>query len=170
MAAKRKLTMHCTPAMKRKLQALAKRSGCSMDFFIEAWFRMAIQCFDGKTTDLLKMLDWQNAKPAKERHSIPVTVRLAPEFYEGLQQLQSRTRAAVRARARRQRKVGTLPAMNLPAFGPIYVLRIKRLASECRERILGKGICNPKGSPECARNLLLLSSRESRRSKLGSVS
>jgi len=39
-----------------------------------------------------------------------------------------------------------------------------------RQAILGKGICNPKGSPECARNLLLLSSRESRRSKLESVS
>ena len=35
---------------------------------------MAIQCFDGKTTDLLKLL-------ARE-----VTVRLSQEVYEGLQQ------------------------------------------------------------------------------------
>jgi hypothetical protein len=40
---------------------------------------MAIQCFDGKTTDLLKLL-------ARE-----VTVRLSQEVYEGLQQLHSRT-------------------------------------------------------------------------------
>ena len=64
-----------------------------MDFFIEACFRMAIECFDGKTSDLLKMLAQQDAKPTKERHSIPVTVRLAPEVYEGLQRLHSQTGA-----------------------------------------------------------------------------
>jgi hypothetical protein len=84
MTAKRKLTMYCTPAMKRKLQALAKRSGCSMDLFIEACFRMAIQCFEGKTTDLKKLLAQQDAKPKKERDLMPVTVQLAPEVYEGL--------------------------------------------------------------------------------------
>ena len=104
MTAKRKLTMFCTQTMKRKLRALAKRSGCSMDFFVEACFRMAIECFDGKTTDLIKMLEQQDAKPTKERHSIPVTVRLAPEVYEGLQRLHSRTGAAVRARVRRQKR------------------------------------------------------------------
>jgi hypothetical protein len=104
MNAKRKLTMHCTPLMKRKLQALAKRSGCSMDFFIEACFRMAIECFDGKTTDLIEMLAQQHAKPTKEGHSIPVSVRLAPEVYEGLQRLHSRTGAAVRTRVRRQKR------------------------------------------------------------------
>lgn len=62
-----------------------------MDFFIEACFRMAIQCFDGKTTDLIKMLAQLDAKPTKERDSIPVTVRLSPEVYEGLQRLHSRT-------------------------------------------------------------------------------
>jgi hypothetical protein len=41
MNAKRKLTIYCAPSMKKKLQALAKRrSGCSMDLFIEACFRM----------------------------------------------------------------------------------------------------------------------------------
>jgi hypothetical protein len=85
MSAKRKLTMLCTPAMKKKLQALAKRTGCSMDFFIEACFRMAIECFDGQTTDLVKMLQRQDAKPTREKHSVPLTVRLAPEVYEGLQ-------------------------------------------------------------------------------------
>jgi hypothetical protein len=103
MTAKRNLTMYCTPAMKRKLHALAKRSGCSMDFFVEACFRMAIQCFDGRTTDLIKMLERQDARRTKERHSIPVTVRLAPEVYEGLQRLHSRTGTAVRARLRRQK-------------------------------------------------------------------
>lgn len=56
MTAKRKLTMYCTPAMKGKLQALAKRSGCSMDCFIEACFRFAIYHFDGKITEVLKLL------------------------------------------------------------------------------------------------------------------
>ena len=45
MNAKRNLTTYCTPAMKRKLQALAKRTCCSMDFFIEACFRFAIYHF-----------------------------------------------------------------------------------------------------------------------------
>jgi hypothetical protein len=63
-----------------------------MKFFIEACFRMAIEYFDGKTSDLLKMLERQDAK--KERHSIPVTVRLAPEVYEGLQRLHTRTGSA----------------------------------------------------------------------------
>ncbi len=72
-----------------------------MDFFIEACLRMAIECFDGKTPDLLKMLARQDAKP-KEKHSVPLIVRLAPEVYEGLQRLHSRTGAAVRARVRRQ--------------------------------------------------------------------
>jgi predicted DNA-binding protein len=104
MTAKRNLTMYCTPSMKNKLQALAKRSGCSMDFFIEACFRMAIQCFDGRTTDLIKMLERQDAKPTKERDSIRVTVRLSPEVYDGMKQLQNRTGAAVRARMRRQKR------------------------------------------------------------------
>jgi hypothetical protein len=56
MNTKRKLTMYCTPAMKKKLQALAKRGGCSMDFFIEACFRFAIYHFDGKVTEVLKLL------------------------------------------------------------------------------------------------------------------
>jgi hypothetical protein len=103
MTAKRKLTMCCTPAMKRKLLALAKRSGCSKEFFIEACFRMAIECFDGQTTDLIKMLTQQDAKPTTEKHSVPLTVRLAPEVYEGLQRLHSRTGAAVRERLRRQK-------------------------------------------------------------------
>ena len=75
-----------------------------MEFFIEACFRMAIDCFDGNSTDLIKMLTQQDAKPTKEKHSIPVTVRLAPEVYEGLQRMQSRTGAAVRARMRRQKR------------------------------------------------------------------
>jgi hypothetical protein len=95
--------MYCTPSMKKKLQALAKRSGCSMDFFVEACFRMAIQCFDGKTTDLIRMLAQQDSKPTKERDSIPVTVRLAPEVYEGLQRLHTRSKAATRARVRGQK-------------------------------------------------------------------
>jgi hypothetical protein len=103
MTAKRTLTMYCTPAMKRKLQALAKRSGCSVNFLVEAYFRIAIQCFDRKTTDLMKLLAQQDAKPTKEHDLMPVTVRLAPEVYEGLQQLQSRTGAAVRACVRRQK-------------------------------------------------------------------
>ena len=96
MNSKRRLTMYCTPAMKRKLQALAKGSGCSMDFFIEACFRMAIECFDGRTTDLIKMLERQDAKPTKERDSIRVTVRLSPEVYDGMKQLQNRTGARLR--------------------------------------------------------------------------
>jgi hypothetical protein len=104
MTAKRKLTMYCSPEMKKKLQARAKRNGCSVNFLIEASFRIAIQCFDGKTTDLVKMLHQQDAKPTKEPHSIPVTIRLAPEVYEGLQRLNSRTKAAVRARLRRQKR------------------------------------------------------------------
>jgi hypothetical protein len=75
-----------------------------MEFFIEACFRMAIECFDGKTTDLIKMLLQQDAKPTNEPHSVPVTVRLAPEVYEGLQRLHNRTGAAVRARMRRQKR------------------------------------------------------------------
>ena len=63
---------------------------------------MAIECSDGKTTDLVKMLERQDAKPTKEKHSVPLTVRLAPEVYEGLQRLHSRTGAAVRGRLRRQ--------------------------------------------------------------------
>lgn len=101
MTAKRKLTMYCTPTMKRKLHALAKQSGCSMDFFIEAWFRFAICHFDGKITGVLKFLLHQEAKSTKEKHSVQLTVWLAPEVYEGLQRLQSRTGAAVRARLRR---------------------------------------------------------------------
>jgi len=104
MTAKRKLTMYCSPEMKKKLQARAKRNGCSVNFLIEACFRMAIECFGGKTTDLMKMLAQQDAKLTKERHSIPVTVRLAPEVYEGLQRLRGRTAAAVRARVRRQKR------------------------------------------------------------------
>jgi hypothetical protein len=50
------------------------------------------------------MLEQQDAKPTKERHSIPITVRLAPEIYEGLQRLNNRTKAAVRARVRRQKR------------------------------------------------------------------
>jgi hypothetical protein len=84
MTAKRNLTMYCTPARKRKLQALAKRSGCSMDFFIEACFHFAIYHFDGKITEVLKLLLQQDAKPTKEKHSVPLTVRLAPEVYEGI--------------------------------------------------------------------------------------
>jgi len=76
-----------------------------MDLFIEACFRMAIECFDGKTTDLIKMLAQQDAKPTKEKHSVPLTVRLAPEVYEGLQRLNSRTKAAVRARLRRRKRL-----------------------------------------------------------------
>jgi len=105
MNAKRKLTMHCTPTMKRKLQALAKRSGCSMDFFIEACFRFAICHFDGKITEVLKLLLQQDAKPTKEKHSVPLNVRLAPDVYEGLQRLHSRTGAAVRARLRREKRL-----------------------------------------------------------------
>jgi hypothetical protein len=104
MTAKRKLTMYCTPTMKKKPQALAQRSGCSMDVFIEACFRMAIQCFDGKTSDLMTMLGQQDAKPTQERHSIPITVRLAPEVYEGLQRLHTRSKAAIRAWLRRQKR------------------------------------------------------------------
>jgi hypothetical protein len=103
MNAKRNLTMYCTPAMKKKLQALAKRTGCSMDFFIEACFRFAIH-FDGKITEVLKLLLQQDAKPTKGR-LMPLTVRLAPEVYEGLQRLNSRTKAAVRARLRRQKRL-----------------------------------------------------------------
>ncbi len=65
-----------------------------MEFFVEACFRMAIECFDGKTTDLIKMLERQDAKPTKEKHSVPLTVRLAPEVYEGSQRLHGRTGAA----------------------------------------------------------------------------
>jgi len=83
--------------MKRKLQALANQNGCSVNLLIEACFRIAIQCFDGKTKDLIKLLERQDAKPRKERDLIPVTVRLAPEVYEGVQRLHSRTGAAVRA-------------------------------------------------------------------------
>jgi hypothetical protein len=104
MTAKRSLTMYCTPAMKKKLQALAKRSGCSMDCFIEACFRMAIEYFDGQTTDLIKMLGQQDAKATNEQDLTPVTVRLAPEVYEGLRRLNSRAKAAVRARLRRQKR------------------------------------------------------------------
>ena len=99
--------MYCTLAMKRKLQALAKRTGCSMDFFIEACFRFAIYYFDGKITEVLKLLLQQDAKPTKGR-LMPLTVRLVPEVYEGLQRWHSRTGAAVRARLRRQRKVSIL--------------------------------------------------------------
>jgi predicted DNA-binding protein len=104
MNAKCTFTMYCTPAMKKKLQALAKRSGCSVNYLVEACFRMAIQCFDGKTSDLIKMLAQLDAKPTKKRDSIPVTVRLPPEVYEGLQRLHGRTRAATRARLRRQKR------------------------------------------------------------------
>ena len=48
-------------------QALAKRNGGSVNFLIEARFRMAIQCFDGKTTDLSRLLAQQHTKPTKER-------------------------------------------------------------------------------------------------------
>jgi hypothetical protein len=50
---------------------------------------MAIQCFDGSTTDLLKLLAHQDAKSKKERDLMLVTVQLTPEVYEGLQRLQS---------------------------------------------------------------------------------
>jgi len=96
MTAKRKLTMYCTPAMKRKLQALAKWNGCSLNFLIEASFRIAIQCFEGKTADLIKMLEQQDAKPSEKHDLMPVTVRLAPEVYEGLQRLHSRAGARLR--------------------------------------------------------------------------
>jgi hypothetical protein len=92
MSAKLRLTTHCTPAMVRKLHAAAKRNGCSVSFLIEAYFRMAIQCFDGKTTDLIKMLAQVDAKPTTEKALTAVTVRLAPEVYEGLQRLHSRAR------------------------------------------------------------------------------
>ncbi len=75
-----------------------------MDFFIEACFRFAIYHFDGKITEVLKLLLQQDAKPTKEKHSVPLTVRLAPEVYEGLQRLHSRTGAGVRARLRRQKR------------------------------------------------------------------
>jgi len=65
-----------------------------MDFFSEACFRMALQCFDGQTSDLIKLLTQQDAKPTKEKHSVPLTVRLAPGVYEGLQRLHGRTGAA----------------------------------------------------------------------------
>jgi hypothetical protein len=100
---KRKLTMYFTPAMKTKLQALAKSSGCSLNYLVEACFRMAIQCFEGNTTELLKLLARQNAKP-KERHSIPLSARPSPAVYEGLQKLHSRSGAAVRGRLRRQKQ------------------------------------------------------------------
>jgi len=66
MNAKRTLTMYCTPAMKKKLQALAKRNGCSVNFLVEACFRFAIYHFDGKITEVLKLLLQQDAKPTKE--------------------------------------------------------------------------------------------------------
>src|ERR1700758_329456 len=99
MTAKRKLTMYCTPTMKKKLQALAKRSGCSMDFFCRGVLSFAIYHFDGKITEVLKLFLQQDAKRTKEKHSVPLTVRLAPEVYEGLQRLHRRTEAAVRAAA-----------------------------------------------------------------------
>jgi len=85
-----------------EMQTLAKQCGCSVNYLVEACFRMAIQSFDGRTTDLLKLLA-QDAKP-KHRHSIPVTVRLSPEVYKGLQKLHSRSGAALRARLRRQKR------------------------------------------------------------------
>ena len=65
-----------------------------MDFFIEACFRFATYHFDGKITEVLKLLLQQDAKPTKERNSIPVTVRLSPEVYEALQRLNRRAGAA----------------------------------------------------------------------------
>jgi hypothetical protein len=65
-----------------------------MGFFIEACFRFAIYHFDGKITEVLKLLLQQDAKPTNEHDLIPVSVRLAPEVYEGLQRLHSRTGAA----------------------------------------------------------------------------
>jgi hypothetical protein len=56
-----------------------------VNFLIEACFRMAIQCFDGKTTDLVKLLAQQDTKPTRSAIWLSVTVRLAPEVYEGLQ-------------------------------------------------------------------------------------
>jgi hypothetical protein len=97
MSAKRNLTMYGTPAMKQKLRALAERNGCSVNFLIEACFRIAIQCFDGNTTDLIKMLAQQDAKPTKEHDLMPVTVQLAPDVYEGLQRLHSRTEVRLRS-------------------------------------------------------------------------
>ena len=99
MPTKHELTMNCTPEMKRKLHALAKRSGCSVNFLVEACFRTAIECFNGNTTDLLNLLAKQDAKP-KERHSAPVTVRLRPDVYEGLKRLYRRMGSAKRARLR----------------------------------------------------------------------
>jgi hypothetical protein len=99
MTTKHELTMNCTPEMKRKLHALAKRSGCSANFLVEACFRTAIECFDGNTTDLSNLLAKQGTKP-KERHSASLTVRLPPDVYEGLKRLHLRTGAAVRARRR----------------------------------------------------------------------
>lgn len=41
----------------------------------------------------------ESAKPTKEKHSMPLTVRLAPEVYEGLRRLDSRTGGGASAAA-----------------------------------------------------------------------
>jgi hypothetical protein len=61
--------------------------------------------FDGKTTKLINesmRQDQEDRDKPKERHSAAVALRVAPDVYEGLQQSQSRTEAALRARVRRQ--------------------------------------------------------------------
>jgi hypothetical protein len=52
-----------------------------LDGFVYRGVRFAIYHFDGKITEVLKLLLQQDAKPTKEKHSVPLTVRLAPEVY-----------------------------------------------------------------------------------------
>lgn len=56
MLAKRKLTMYCTPSDEKETPGVSKAARLLDGFFIEACLRMTIEGFNGKTTDLIKML------------------------------------------------------------------------------------------------------------------
>lgn len=85
-----------------------------------ACFRFAIYHFNGKITEVLKLLLRQDAKPTKGR-LMPLTVRVTPEVDEGLQLLHSRNGAAQLSRA----------ALTPPWFFPI------KLNSASTTRFLG---------------------------------